>query len=164
LVGVPLGLFAAQLIAWTESFLRWSPQPGVSIQLLEASWWHGLLVLLLAVPAILLPALRASKRTIISYKQERARATHVPVWQRLGLDLLLLVPAIYGYQQLRLHGVIGVPGVAQAAARAAGLCAGPVCVAAAATNPAPAGSIVYAHQWCVVAAGAALPGTHDPVI
>lgn len=115
LVGVPLGLFAAQLIAWTQSFLRWSPQPGPAVRLLAASWWHGLLVVLLAVPAILLPALSASKRTIISYKQERARATHVPLWQRLGIDLLLLIPAIYGYQQLRLHGVIGVPGIAGAA-------------------------------------------------
>ncbi|HWQ13916.1 MAG TPA: ABC transporter permease [Roseiflexaceae bacterium] len=111
LAGVPLGVGVAQLIIWTQSFLQFAPLPGPRPELLPASWWHGALVAALALPAILLPALGASRRTIVSYKSERARAARRPLWQRLGLDLLLLVPAIYGYQQLRLHGMIGVPGV-----------------------------------------------------
>ncbi len=115
IAGLPLGLLAAQMIAWTQSFLRFAPLPGPPIRLLAASWQHGLLVLLLAVPAILFPALSASKRTIISFKQERSRGTQRPLWQRLFIDILLLVPALYGYQQLRNNRLIGVPGVAASA-------------------------------------------------
>jgi putative ABC transport system permease protein len=111
LAGVPLGVAVAQLISWTESFLQFAPLPGPQPELLPASWWHGALVAALALPAILIPALGASRRTIISFKSERARSTRRPLWQRMGVDLLLLIPAFYGYQQLRLHGMIGVPGV-----------------------------------------------------
>ncbi|MDQ5852890.1 MAG: ABC transporter permease, partial [Chloroflexota bacterium] len=115
LAGVPLSLLAAQLIAWTQSFLHFVPLPGPRVELLTASWLHGALVVACVLPAILIPALKASGRTIISYKQERARSVRAPLWQRLFLDILLLVPALYGYQQLRLHGMLGVPGVAAAA-------------------------------------------------
>lgn len=115
LAGVPLGLAAAQLITWTTSFLRFAPAPGPPVRLLAASWLHGILVLALAIPALLLPALRSSGRTIIAYKQARGRSTGKPFWQRMFLDILLLPPALYGYQQLRLRRGIAVPGIAQAA-------------------------------------------------
>jgi putative ABC transport system permease protein len=111
LAGVPLGAAVAQLISWTQSFLRFAPLAGPQPELLPSSWWHGAVVVVLALPAIMLPALASSRRTIISFKSERARAGRRPLWQRLGVDILLLLPAAYGYQQLRLHGMIGVPGV-----------------------------------------------------
>ncbi len=111
LAGVPLGAGVAQLISWTQSFLQFAPLPGPQPELLPSSWLHGIVVVALALPAILLPAFATSGQTIISYKSERARATRAPLWQRLGVDLLLLIPALYGYQQLRLHGMIGVPGM-----------------------------------------------------
>ncbi|MEN9938149.1 MAG: hypothetical protein RLZZ387_4728 [Chloroflexota bacterium] len=111
LAGVPLGVGVAHLISWTQSFLQFAPLAGPQPELLPASWWHGAVVVVLALPAILLPALASSRRTIISFKSERARSGRRPLWQRLGVDLLLLIPALYGYQQLRLHGMIGVPGV-----------------------------------------------------
>jgi putative ABC transport system permease protein len=109
--GLPLGWLLAQMIAWTVSFLRFAPLDAPAPALLPASPWHALATVLLALPAVVIPALSAAGRTIISYKIERARATRPPLWQRLYLDILLLIPAVYGYQQLRLSGMIGVPGV-----------------------------------------------------
>ncbi len=109
--GLPLGLLLAHVISWTVSFLRFAPLDAPAPALLPASPWHALATVLLALPAVALPALSAAGRTIISYKSERARATRPPLWQRLYLDILLLIPAVYGYQQLQLSGMIGVPGV-----------------------------------------------------
>lgn len=111
LVGLVLGLGVAQLLLWTQGFLRFAPLPGPPVQLLDASWQHGLVALLLALPAILLPGLRASGRTIIGFKQERARSTRTPFWKRAYLDVFLLAAALYGLVQLRRNGLIGVPGV-----------------------------------------------------
>jgi len=109
--GLPLGLLLAHVISWTVSFLRFAPLDAPAPTLLPVSPWHALATVLLALPAVVIPALSAAGRTIISYKIERARATRPPLWQRLYLDILLLIPAVYGYQQLRLSGMIGVPGV-----------------------------------------------------
>ena len=114
-VGLPLGVLIAQLMVWTQSFLFFSPAPGPPVELLAGSWRHGLVALLLAVPAITLPSLRASERTIVSFKQERSRTTRPPLWRRLYLDVWLLVPALYGVLQLRRNGLIGVPGLAPSA-------------------------------------------------
>jgi putative ABC transport system permease protein len=111
LAGVPLGVLVAQAIAWTQSFLRFAALPGPPPELLPSSWLHGALAAALVIPAMLLPALSASKRTIVSFKQERARDLRAPLWQRLFLDILFLIPALYGFQQLRTNGMIGVPGV-----------------------------------------------------
>jgi putative ABC transport system permease protein len=115
LAGLPLSLLVAQALLWTRSFLRFAPLAGPPVELLPSSPWHGALVVALVVPAILVRGVPAARRTIISSKQEYARDTRSPLWQRLGIDLLLLIPALYGYQQLRLHGMIAVPGLAIAA-------------------------------------------------
>lgn len=118
LAGVPLGLAIAQLIFWTQSFMRFALLPGAQPDLLPTSWALGATVAALALPAVLLPALRVSQATIVSYRQERARDMRPPFWQRAFLDILLLIPAVYGYQQLKLHGSLGVtlPGAETAAA------------------------------------------------
>ena len=41
---------------------------------------------------------------------QRARSTHQPLWQRRYLDLLLLIPAYYGYRQLKERGTISILG------------------------------------------------------
>jgi putative ABC transport system permease protein len=112
LAGMPLSLPIAQALLWTRSFLQFAPLDGPPPTLLSTSLAHGALVVALAAPIILLRTLSAAHRTIISAKQERARETRAPLWQRLGADLLLLIPALYGYQQLRLHGMLAVPGLA----------------------------------------------------
>lgn len=111
LAGLPLGVLVAQAIAWTQSFLNFAPLPGPTPELLPSSWQHGALAAALVFPAMLMPAFSSSGRTIVSFKQERARELSKPLWQRLFLDVLLLIPALYGYQQLRINGMIGVPGV-----------------------------------------------------
>lgn len=112
LCGVPLGLLTAQLIAWTRSFLSFAPLPGPQISLLDASWQHGALLLAVALPAMLAPTFAAAGRTIVSFKAERARDVRRPLWQRTYFDLLLLLPALYGYWQLRAQGQISIPGIA----------------------------------------------------
>ena len=57
-----------------------------------------------------MPTFRASSDNIVVYKRDRARSLKGPMWQRLGLDVLLLIPAAYGLYQLRKSGSIDVLG------------------------------------------------------
>jgi putative ABC transport system permease protein len=62
----------------------------------------------LAMLTTLLPALSAAGHTIVTHKQEQARALRRPFWQRYFLDLILLAPPLYGYYLLRQRGTISV--------------------------------------------------------
>jgi putative ABC transport system permease protein len=109
-VGIYLAQYAAMLMGWTRSFLFFEPRSDVTIRLSRDGLRGGLWVIGLTLVASLLPALGAAGHTIISYKQDRARSIARPLWQRLYLDLLLLIPAYYGYRQLVARGTISVLG------------------------------------------------------
>src|SRR5919199_4677711 len=114
-VGVFLAQYVAQLMGWTRSFLRWAPRADTPVELSPEAIRNGLWVIGLTLLASVLPALGAAGHTIISYKQEQARSVRRPLWQRLYLDLLLLIPAYYGYQQLKERGTISMLGQGGAA-------------------------------------------------
>ncbi len=106
----PLGAAAAFLMTWTRSFLVLEPIEALPIALTPEARGRGVQMLGLLLVANLLPALGVTRYTVVSCKSERARATSRPFWQRAFLDLLLLVPAYYGYTQLRQQGTIAIPG------------------------------------------------------
>src|SRR5262249_10728727 len=54
----------------------------------------------LSVGAMLVPAWGAARHSIVTYKQEVARQTRGPFWQRWFIDFLLLAVAGYGYYLL----------------------------------------------------------------
>jgi putative ABC transport system permease protein len=107
-IGLVLGQFAALLMTWTRSFLDLTPRENLPIGLTAQAWQRGVQMLGIVLFASLIPAFGAARYTIISYKNERARAMRRPFWQRAFLDVLLLVPVYYGYQQLKERGTIAV--------------------------------------------------------
>ena len=65
---------------------------------------------IVATLATLLPAVGISRSTVVLLNAERGRNTRRPLWQRMFLDVLLLVPVAYGYLQLQQQGNIGLFG------------------------------------------------------
>ncbi len=110
LMGPPLGAQAARLMTWTSSFLTFTPRAGLPIEITPQVWMRASQVAGLMLLASIVPALIATRYTIVSFKQERARSTRPPLWQRAFLDVLLLVPVWYGYQQLKERGTISLLG------------------------------------------------------
>ncbi|MBN1657331.1 MAG: ABC transporter permease [Anaerolineae bacterium] len=95
LFSLPLPL--AGLAAQPESF---------SVVLTPTAVWYGLLGVALTLLALLLPALVASRHTIVTFRWERARALLRPFYQRTFLDLLLLALPLYGWYLLHNQGTI----------------------------------------------------------
>ena len=95
--GIPLGLIIAHAIGRSRSFMDFTTPTKLRVVLTPQILGFGLL----AVAAVLLfqfivPTLSAARNTIVTYKQERARSLQAPWWQRVWLDLVLLIPAAYG--------------------------------------------------------------------
>lgn len=120
LVGLAIGTPLAQVVAETfgkaRSFLDFSASSGLKPSVTIDSLRFGLVAAAVALVAMVMPTVGAAKHTIITYKQDRARQTQRPWWQRAYLDLLLLIPAGYGMYLLQrsetgdpLGGTAGLP-------------------------------------------------------
>lgn len=110
LLAAPLSTSVAHAIGSTKSFLNFTLDHDLRIQLTANALQFGAAALGVTVMAQVLPSLGASRHTIISYKQEMARTVRAPWWQRAWLDLLLLIPAGYGVYLLQQQGSVLLPG------------------------------------------------------
>jgi putative ABC transport system permease protein len=108
--GAAAGQGAGLLMTWTRSFLDVQPGELLPIELTPDAWQRAWQMLALMVIASLLPAFGVARYTIVSFKSERARATRKPFWQRMYLDLLLLIPVYYGYTLLQQRGTVSFLG------------------------------------------------------
>lgn len=111
-LGTLLALALTQLMGRTRSFLDFSATHQLRMSLNEPALRAGLLAIGLAIIAQVLPALAASRDTIITYKQDQARSLKKPIWQRLWLDVLLLALTLYGFYLLQQQGSLFAVGEA----------------------------------------------------
>ncbi len=100
-LGLVLGHWLAEMMGRTRTFLdpallSFGSLPDLQSLITPAALAYGLLAVGLGILALLVPALAASRHTIITFKWERARTLVRPLWQRAYLDLLLLIPVLYG--------------------------------------------------------------------
>jgi putative ABC transport system permease protein len=109
-LGLPSGLFLAGVVGRTASFLDFSNPLSFTPQMSFQALFFGLLTVLLGISFCLLPVWQLGRDTVLSYKQERARARRSPLWQRFYLDAACLLPALYGWYTLRAQGRLSLLG------------------------------------------------------
>ncbi|MBZ0321263.1 MAG: hypothetical protein K8L91_32915 [Anaerolineae bacterium] len=107
-IALGIGIFAApsvvELVGRTTSFLRFNnPTPDLSIQFTQQAVLLGAATGLIAASSGLLIAWRTTRQSITSFKQSQARAGKA-WWQRMYLDILLLIPAAYVFYNLNAEG------------------------------------------------------------
>jgi putative ABC transport system permease protein len=108
-LGLLLGRQLALLMSHTERFLVFDSAAGSgqAAVLTPAALAYGLAAAGLCLLALLLPALQASRHTIVSFRQQQARQLGRPLWQRAFLDFVSLGVALYGLFVLRRQGAFG---------------------------------------------------------
>ena len=106
ILGALLGQLIAMVMGNTKSFLLWVWREPLPVKMTRTAIRYGLAAVGLATLASLLPALSAAGYTIVTYKQEMARSLKRPAWQRYFLDVILLIPPLYGYYTLSQTGAI----------------------------------------------------------
>ncbi|GIK63637.1 MAG: hypothetical protein BroJett018_14310 [Chloroflexota bacterium] len=107
-IALGIGIFAApsvvELVGRTTSFLRFdNATPDLSIQFTQQAVLLGTATGLIAASSGLLIAWRTTRQSITSFKQSQARAGKA-WWQRMYLDMLLLIPAAYVFYNLNAEG------------------------------------------------------------
>ncbi len=104
LAGAGLAPLVTKLIGSAHSFMDFSRTTAVRVSFPPMLAIAAGSALLLSVLIYLIPTLSAARHTIISFEQARARTGQRPIWQRLGLDILLLAMVAYFYYRLVQQG------------------------------------------------------------
>lgn len=95
--GVALSPYLCQVLGSANSFLEFVRRSALDAQINSTVLLYGAAAALMSVLAMVLPVLRRSKTTIVSHKQGRNhRRSDRPLWQKLGLDVILLGVSLYG--------------------------------------------------------------------
>src|SRR5439155_20564729 len=93
-----------RLVGQTTSFLRFdNTDATLVVTFTPQAIAAGTLTALLAASSGLYLAWRSTRQTITSFKQQSARAS-IAWWQRMYLDVLLLIPAYYVLYVLSRQG------------------------------------------------------------
>jgi putative ABC transport system permease protein len=119
-VGAPFSLVVAQFFGKTQSFLNFTAKTNLQPDINMAALQLGLIAAAVTLVAQVFPTIGAARHSIISYKQERARQLRPPLWQRIGLDLMLFIPAAYGAYMLRKQGSLFIPKIGTVVSAASG--------------------------------------------
>lgn len=108
--GMPVSRQIAQTIGDTKSFLNFTLDAQLRVDMTLTTLRFGLAAIAVTMVAQVLPSFGASRHTIVTYKREQARTIRPPWWQRAWLDVLLLIPAAYGTYLLSQQGSVAMPG------------------------------------------------------
>ncbi|MEM7533198.1 MAG: ABC transporter permease [Chloroflexota bacterium] len=104
--GIPTSQGIAQIIGATKSFLNFTVETDLRVNVTMSALRFGAGAIIVTLMAQVLPSIGASRETIVTYKQSQARTLKPPLWQRMWLDVMLLIPAVYGAYLLRQQGSV----------------------------------------------------------
>ncbi|MDQ3248832.1 MAG: ABC transporter permease, partial [Chloroflexota bacterium] len=103
-LGIAFGMGLARLMGNTVSFLSFQARAEFPVSLQGLNPWLVVIALGVALAARLVPTIGAARQSVVVQEREGARPLRPPWWQRVYLDVLLLIPAYYAYGQLQQRG------------------------------------------------------------
>ncbi|MCA9884044.1 MAG: ABC transporter permease [Anaerolineaceae bacterium] len=119
IIGFFLASAFTRIMSSTRSFMDFSGQTGLIVSFPPNLIQTAIIALVFTVLLRVIPTVGAARQTIISYKQSNSRAISRPLWQRLGVDILLLLLIGYFYYQVDRQGSLiqvenGIANIEQA--------------------------------------------------
>ncbi|MCI0437507.1 MAG: ABC transporter permease [Chloroflexi bacterium] len=106
-----LAAFVISLLGFTPAFSGLSGSSRLSIDISANAYLMSALGGLLSFAALLIPAIQASRVSVTRHRQQAARPTSQPFFQRFYLDIMLLVVSVVLFRQLSEQGSVVATGV-----------------------------------------------------
>ena len=110
-VGPFLGLFLCRILGSANGFLEFVGRKALSVKLVGAAYLYSGAAVVLFLLTMLIPAVSASRTTIVERKRKRSRFSEQPFWKKFFLDFITLGISIYGYYNYKNYtGIITATG------------------------------------------------------
>src|SRR5690606_13798867 len=97
ILGPMLGWFMSKSIGSANGFLSFVNRKSITIGFSTETIIAGVIAVLIAMLATIIPAIQYARASIVSYKQDLARSDKKPFWQKWFLDVVLVLVAAYGW-------------------------------------------------------------------
>ena len=95
--GIPLGAYLCQVIGASNAFLEFVRRSALPVEIHRDALIIAGIAAAFSVVAMVVPALRYSKTSIVGHKRRKNnRHSDTPLWQKMGLDFVVLGVALYG--------------------------------------------------------------------
>ena len=103
IAGPFLGLLICQVLGASSGFLEFVQRRALTLVITPRTYVYAFAAAGVALITILIPALQASRTTIVHHKQRLTNGRKRPLWSKLFLDVVLLGVAGYGLYRYRVH-------------------------------------------------------------
>ena len=94
-IGIPLGSYLCRVIGSSNAFLEFVQRRPLQVKITPDVILYGIVALTIAVLVTVIPVIKYSKVSIVQLKQKSKSKTK-PIWQRLYLDVVVLLVSLYG--------------------------------------------------------------------
>ncbi len=95
-IGIPCGYLLCHIFGSTNAFMEFVGRKAMHVTITGTALLYGLIVSVASIIIMTLPVLKYAKFTIVEQKANKRKKT-TPLWQRVGLDFILLGVSIYGF-------------------------------------------------------------------
>lgn len=113
IAGPFLGLLICQILGASSGFLEFVQRRALQLEITGRTYVYAFGAATVALLTILIPALQASRTTIVHHKQRKGTAGGRPIWKLLFLDVVMLGVAIYGLYRYETRAqIVALSGIA----------------------------------------------------
>ena len=92
-----LGLLMCRFLGVSDGFLEFVNRTGISAKVTPGAVLYALIAVLMFFAATMIPIIPASKLSIVQYKQSKTKVVRMSLWEKTGIDFLLIAAAIVFY-------------------------------------------------------------------
>ena len=92
-----VGLLMCRLVGVSDGFLEFVNRTGLTAKITSGAVWFSLLAVVIFFAATMIPIIPASKLSIVQYKQSKTKVVKMSLWEKTGIDFLLIAAAIIFY-------------------------------------------------------------------
>ncbi|MEO2813023.1 ABC transporter permease, partial [[Eubacterium] siraeum] len=85
-----IGLVLCQFLGVSNGFLEFVNRTGIAAKITGISVIYALLAVVVFFLTTMIPIIPASKLTIVQYKQSRTKVVKMSLWEKCGVDIVLL--------------------------------------------------------------------------
>lgn len=94
-IGPLIGLLLCKILGVSNGFLEFVDRPALPVKLSLESLKYAALAVMVFFTTTMLPIIPASKTTIVLHKQKKAKVVKFALWEKLGVDFILIGMSLY---------------------------------------------------------------------
>ena len=115
IAGTPFGLWICRVLGLSNGFMEFVARQGLPFELSRESYTYAAFAAAGFMVIMIIPALIATRDTIVESKRKKSRLITMPLWQKLCLDVILILVSLYGLHLYRsneqLRAIADVDGM-----------------------------------------------------